>query len=327
MAISFDPTTGLPTTKKTKAAAATPFSPMYANTMPADGGGGWTPPPTPGPWDSPGSTPNYTDLINSNPEYLKTLGDLNTQGIQSKAQRALARQRAIIGFGSSPDFGKAGMDLGLVGGDIQGDITPETIAAAAANNEAGLSTTARLGSAHAKASRDLLNALGARGLARSGETGFQLDQENQNYAIGQNDATGKLLDYLAGVQSAFTQGEADRANARNVAAGIAGQTVATQYPATGSEHLTWNSNADAYGPDSNGNYYDANHKITRPGEFWSTPTSSVNYSNYNSGNAPTKLTVGGRVYHKDPTTGKWVANPGQAVDPYQAGADMGPDYG
>jgi hypothetical protein len=253
VALNLDPITGMPTTKRAKAATASPLnfsSPIYGMNMPADPGAPVT---SYGGITLPGL--DYKPLIESDPFFLQATGDLTKQGIQSAAQRALARQKALIQFGSIPDFSKAGMDLGLVGGDIQADITPETVTAAAANNEAGLSTTARIGKAHSDAVRQIQNALTARGLARSGETGYQLDQENQNYAIGTNDATGKLLDYLAGVQAAFTQGEADRANAKNAAAAQSAQTQATEHPYYGPQDLSWNYTESAWGPDASGNYY------------------------------------------------------------------------
>jgi hypothetical protein len=280
LAVILDPATGLPTTKKTKAAGYAPLSfsaatPVYGMNMPADPGAPVT---SYGGITLPGL--DYKPLIESDPFFLQATGDLTKQGIQSAAQRALARQRALIQFGSIPDFGAAGMDLGLVGGDIQADITPETVTAAAANNEAGLSTTARIGKAHSDAVRQIQNALTARGLARSGETGYQLDQENQNYAIGTNDATGKLLDYLAGVQAAFTQGEADRANAKNAAAAQSAQTQATEHPYYGPQDLSWDYTESAWGPDASGNYYipapdwtaENKHYVVRPKKTEPTPT-------------------------------------------------------
>lgn len=265
LAVQYDPISGLPvTTKKKNSATTESFSPVYAATQdPGTSGGG---PAHPGSFTLQSVMPDYKNLIASDPQYQQTLGSLKTQGIQSAAQRALARQRALIQFGSIPDFGAAGSSLGLVGGDIQNDIDPETVRAAAANNEAGLSTSARLGSAHAKAVRDIQDQLTARGLARSGATGYQLDEENQNYAIGQNDATSKLLDYLAGVQAAFTQGESDRANAANAAAAQAGQTQATLHPPSGAQELKWDPAKGAYGPAADGRWYNADGSVFVPPE-------------------------------------------------------------
>lgn len=213
----------------------------------------------------PGATPDYKALIESDPWVLQNWDALKAQGVQSAAQRTAMRQRAITQYGAVPDFMKAGADLGLLGQDIGQDITPEIAALAQQNTEAGLSTTARLSKAHSDAVRQIQNYLGARGMARSGETGYQLENEDQNFAQGSYDSVQKLLDYLAGVQSAFTQGEQQRLMEHNAAAERAAPRVIAANPTTGDVELTETGPGTGIYTDGNGNYYDGDkNKIPAP---------------------------------------------------------------
>jgi hypothetical protein len=63
---------------------------------------------------------------------------------------------------------------------------------------------------HQDAIRSIKNALNARGLLGSGEAGFQLNKEQQNYTQGEYDSQAKLLDYLSSYQQGYLQAEQSR---------------------------------------------------------------------------------------------------------------------
>jgi len=142
--------------------------------------------------------PDYAALIANDPAWIQLQADMKAQGISDSASRTAAQQRAAIQFGEAPSA-LAPSELGLTG-DVSAVYDP-TVAAAAHNNP--FSTVSRLSQAHTDAIRTITNALAARGMLRSGETGFQLGNETRNYGTGQYDARQKLLDYLSGIQSAF----------------------------------------------------------------------------------------------------------------------------
>jgi hypothetical protein len=168
-----------------------------------------------------GGIPDYLGMIEGDPMYIQLLADLKAQGVGDAAARKLARNRALVQFGYMPDFNS--LDQQLLGGDLQSDIDPTTPGLIERGNEAGTTTKARLELAHKDAVRNITNALASRGLLRSGETGFQLGREKQQYDVANYDASQKLVDYLAGVQAAFMQSERIRQGEKRAGASDAYQ--------------------------------------------------------------------------------------------------------
>lgn len=159
-----------------------------------------------------GNTVDYESIIANDPilNQFKTSvqGDQAARDAQAKA----GVQRAVIGFGEVPS-------------DLQGFdsyIDPQTQELARQSTSSGMSTVARLGATHQDNVRSLVNALTARGILRSGETGWQAGREDLRFSQGQYDARAKLADYFAGLQQALAQGRrqdaADLAAALNAAA-------------------------------------------------------------------------------------------------------------
>jgi hypothetical protein len=134
---------------------------------------------------------------------------LASQGIANQEQANSQARSALIEFGGVPTL--SGSQLSLVGPNYNGYSNPEVRQLADQNTAAGTSTQARLTQAHDDAVRQLKNALAARGLLHSGETGFELNRENQAYTQANYDATQQLVDYLAGVQSALSQAQQQQA--------------------------------------------------------------------------------------------------------------------
>lgn len=137
--------------------------------------------------------PGYGDLINS---LLAGLGG-SPSGTTPEEGLAQAR-RALIQYGGVPQ-GLSGLK------NLKGAFDSGTSALAQSNTKSGISLLARLDEAHEDRNRYIKNRLAARGILSSGETGFQLGREQTNYARGQADSAGKLLDYLSGINAGIAQ--------------------------------------------------------------------------------------------------------------------------
>jgi hypothetical protein len=155
----------------------------------------------------PGSTPDYSALVKGDPLLAQELADLSAGGIQSQAQRDQAIKAAIINFGAVP----------TLGGDLAGIVDPLTSSLAEKNTQAGLSLTSRLDAAHQAALSNMQYALAARGMTHSGAVGVGAGLEGEQYKQARFDATNQLLNYLAGVQSAFAEAQRQQALAANQA--------------------------------------------------------------------------------------------------------------
>lgn len=115
-----------------------------------------------------------------------------------RADMGASAQRAIIQFGEVPE----GIDK-----QVSDLLSSDTRGLAQKNTSANLSTVARLNEAHNDAIAGIKNALAARGILSSGELGNQNEREQTAYVRSQFDARNQLLDYLAGLQSAFNEAE------------------------------------------------------------------------------------------------------------------------
>jgi hypothetical protein len=169
--------------------------------------------------------PDYQSLISSMLAPLQQQSAAMTAA--DKASLRAQQQRAIIQFGASLD----GTDPSLVGPGFAKAIDQHTLELARKNTESGLSVQARLGQAHTDAVSQIRNSLAARGLLRSGATGYQLGREQTNYTRSQYDARQQVLDYLSGIQSAFAQAEQQRQWALAMAAMQSAQQIPF-YPPT-----------------------------------------------------------------------------------------------
>lgn len=167
---------------------------------------------SPGTPGDPGYTPDYGNLIATDPLYLQNQANLKSQSVNDAASRKASTDQALINFGEIPDFNNAITGLGLDPNSpmykmLFGDVDPATQTSAQGLTNAGLSTVAQLAQGHKKNLNDLMDNLAARGIVRSGATGAGTGLENQSYLGNQFNARNTLLQYLAGVQSAFTQSE------------------------------------------------------------------------------------------------------------------------
>lgn len=190
--------------------------------------------PTPAPTPPPAPT-NYLQNIENDPLYQQSMSALNAQGIADAAQRKGATDQALIQFGEIPNLSDALNGFGLSQNSpayqmLSQDIDAATTKAAAGLTSSGLSTVAQLTKGHNTALDSLMNTLAARGIVRSGSTGVGVGLENQNYLKSQYDARSSLLQYLSGVQSAYTSAQQALEAQREAAAEAAAQRGASAPP-------------------------------------------------------------------------------------------------
>jgi hypothetical protein len=187
---------------------------------------------SPGSPATPPTIPDYGSLIQGDPALQQSESLLGAQGVANQAQRDAVFQTGFEQYGATPDLVAAAKSLGLSASDLQGIITPTIQKLAADNTAAGTSTTARLAANDAKATQGIENALAARGIFRSGETGYQLGQEHQAYTNSEFDALQKLFANLSQAQGGYLSAEQQRLEAIAQALSDAANRALQEYPPT-----------------------------------------------------------------------------------------------
>lgn len=184
---------------------APPAAPIGTLNLPgAFGATGSTTSTAPAP--APSAPPDYTGLINNDPVYKQTQADIAATHAADQGALDDLRKRALVNYGAVPDIGGY---QGLTG-DLSGSMTDLVRGLAGENTASGLSTTARINKAHTDAVDAVKSALTARGLLSSGETGYQLGEENNSYQQAGYDALQQLIDLLSGGNRSFLDAEAQR---------------------------------------------------------------------------------------------------------------------
>lgn len=147
-------------------------------------------------------------------------GDAGLQSAEAALSGSAAADQNALGanftnayesFGKPVDLATLAQQLGMSQADIQNYLGPDAQKIAQENSDAGLSTTARLDQANQNAIRSIMANLNKRGLLHSGETGYQLDQQNLGYRQAQSDAYGKFLGYLQQYQQGYLTAQQQRA--------------------------------------------------------------------------------------------------------------------
>ena len=202
-----------------------------------------------------GYTPNYQDLIQSDPNYISYVGAQQAQANRERNARDQGIVDQLIQFGAIPP---GGLPSDLL-------LSPDQIAALNANTASGQSTSARLQQGHNAAVQNLQDMLAARGMLRSGSLGSGLNLEQQDYTQRQSDARQKMMDIITGLVNAFATAQGQRATDRATYAG----TVEQQLIDSGLYKPRDPTKAVAHriGPglyqDDFGNYYDAQGNVVQ----------------------------------------------------------------
>jgi hypothetical protein len=161
------------------------------------------------------NTQSYMDILRSDPIYNQTLADLSAQGISDRSQADTLAQRALVQFGEVPAL--EGLDSRLAGPEF-GRISGVARPLAEANTASGMSIVARMERLRKENVRAIKNALASRGALRSGESGYQLGQEQERYTTAQYDARSQLVDLLAGIEAGYANAQRGRSAAQGQAA-------------------------------------------------------------------------------------------------------------
>jgi hypothetical protein len=155
-----------------------------------------------------------------------------------------------------------GLDSRLAGPEF-GRISGVARPLAEANTASGMSIVARMEKLRKDNVRAIKNALAAKGALRSGETGFQLGEEQQRYSTAQYDSRAQLVDLLAGIEAGYANAQRQRAGQQAAAANQGMQQVIQMYP---------NGPAQAPAPPSVLNGYPGNLVgLNIPGESEGAP--------------------------------------------------------
>jgi hypothetical protein len=154
--------------------------------------------------------PALLALLEADPGYQQILGDVQGASAAEKGQRNASMQRSMAEFGEIPDLSQSLSALGLTSSDMAGITTPEAQTLAQSLTNSGVSTKAQLEYAQKKAIQGISNALASRNMLRSGDTGYNVGQQNLAYTQNQYNARKTLLDYLAGIQSGYAAAERQR---------------------------------------------------------------------------------------------------------------------
>jgi len=131
------------------------------------------------------------------------------QSAQDNASAHAAIRRALIQGGYEFDA-KKDIRRGL-GYAIPHVMDAKTIQAIKEANDAGLTQKFTIDRANEDAKRQIINTLAARGILRSGATGFQLGRQNTAYTQANYGSRQKILDTIAGIWGGFLQAERQRA--------------------------------------------------------------------------------------------------------------------
>jgi hypothetical protein len=145
----------------------------------------------------------WASQIAKDPLYVLAQQQIKAQKDASQAALRASQQQAVIRFGEVP--------AGLPTDERLGKALDATTAQLAKENtKAHLSTVSRLQDQYDQGYRQGVNALAARGLLHSGETGYQLGLLQRGLQQSRYGAAQQLLDYLGGQWSGYAQSEAGR---------------------------------------------------------------------------------------------------------------------
>lgn len=176
---------------------------------------------------------NFGASILNDPIFKATQAQINAANQGAQSQAGVGFGQALANYGQIPDLTAAAQQLGLNPSDpMYGILTgaasnPNTVSAANALTQQGLSTEAQLAQQHQTAIQNLMNNLAARGAVQSGDTGVGLGLEEQSNAQRQYQAQQSLLDTLGKLVSGYnTQQQAGIGQLQQAAGQAAARQIA-----------------------------------------------------------------------------------------------------
>ena len=216
---------------------------------------------------SPGYTPDWNALIQGDSGLQAALAPLTASGIQDKSALGANVGESLAEFGDTNlNLDQLAQQTGLNKNDLASIVTPQVLDLAKQNTAAGTSTLARLAADNTKQVQAIKNALNARGLLNSGESGYELGQQQQNFTNSQFDARSSLLKAIQGYYQGYLQGQLQRAQSEAQAYSDAanrefsmnqGYAATPGTPGTAAHFLFTDDNGHPVYSDGQ-QYYDAN---------------------------------------------------------------------
>lgn len=179
------------------------FSPGPLQTD-ASSGPGYAPHPS-----APGLSPQFGFNILNDPLYAQLQKQVGAQNQAAQAAFGTGVGQELAQYGQMPDLTGAAQSLGLnASSPLYALLTgaagnPNTVAAANALTNAGLSTEAQNAQQHSTDIGNLMNNLAARGAVQSGDTGVGLRLADQADAQRQYQAQQTLLGHLANLVGTY----------------------------------------------------------------------------------------------------------------------------
>lgn len=140
----------------------------------------------------------YEQLLANDPQLAAALAAISSQQSAYQGQAQTAEQQLLEAYGAVPS--------GL-GDQFQSILSPTVTDLANQNTQAGTSTVAQLLKAFQNQQSGTLDSLAARGMLRSGATGYDQNQNLQGYNSAQYNALQSLLGNLGTQQSNLLQQE------------------------------------------------------------------------------------------------------------------------
>lgn len=177
------PTASLPPGVTTAAGGDTPSASAPPVTQPTTAPGSIT--------TTPGYTPDYTDIIQSQPGYQQAQTAAQKAQADAAAQRKAALDQAVIQYGGLPQGYQ----------DAYGDVDQATLDAAK-NNQ--FSTQATLSKNYDQSVEQFKRALAARGALQSGDLNYGQDQLDTGYGQSLYDAGNAFGSTATGAINAYT---------------------------------------------------------------------------------------------------------------------------
>lgn len=151
----------------------------------------------------------YAGLIGGMPDLSALESVYKAQSADDAAARDAALRRLVISYGQMPDFNSLGIS-DKAKGFLSGALNDEVRQLAANAENEGVSVHARQAKANEVANRKIPALLAGRGLLRSGQTGYDLNEQAQNYKNQQYDTLNELLSNVEGTVGNFLAAERQR---------------------------------------------------------------------------------------------------------------------
>lgn len=219
--------------------------------------------------------PDWAALIQGDAGLKDAAAALAAGGAASKSQLDALLANAYESFGKNVDLSQLAKQLGMSESDIQDALGPDVQKLAQENTDAGLSTTARLDKANQDAIHQITANLNKRGILKSGEAGYEMDQQNLGYRQASQDAYQKFLGYLQQYQQGYVS--AQQSNA---------QSLAQAYSSAADRQFTLNEGTGQ-----------ATGQATGPGG--STTGTSAQFDHVDSAGRPVYKDGSGRLWNAD----------------------------